>query len=211
MNGKVQGLLRPIRNTRTTHKSFCSWCYEANTTRQNFSDSSDTVYKKDRDSGLWQWDMFEMGQEYLTLDCNHYATIFISRATCFVLLFLHKDKTGDTVATMLNQARAKFGYWPAVVRSDNAPEYDSPEVNTVILVNNIDSGWRVSGSGVRVLLLQSGLPPEFWGLAVIHVVTVSNCLPHASLDFQIPYSLMTGKQPDVSWFHTFRCSSVVYQ
>eukprot|EP00961_Rhodomonas_salina_P168310 2268785-Rhodomonas_salina.2 len=43
MNGKVRGLPRPIRNTRTMHKSFCSWCYEANATRQNFSDSSDTV------------------------------------------------------------------------------------------------------------------------------------------------------------------------
>eukprot|EP00961_Rhodomonas_salina_P114047 1534301-Rhodomonas_salina.1 len=139
MNGKVRGLPRPIRNTRTTHKSFCSSCDEANATRQNFSDSSDTVYTKDAD--LWQWDMFEMGEEYLTLDGNRYATIFVSCATRFVLLFLHKDKTGDTVATMLNQARAKFGYWPAFVRSDNAPEYDSPEVNAVIIANNIERQW----------------------------------------------------------------------
>eukprot|EP00961_Rhodomonas_salina_P168309 2268785-Rhodomonas_salina.1 len=84
-----------------------------------------------------------MGEEYLTLDGNRYATIFVSRATRFVLLFLHKDKTSDTVATMLNQARAKFGYssWPAFIRSDNAPEYYSPEVNAVILANNIERQW----------------------------------------------------------------------
>lgn len=67
-----------------------------------------------------------MGENYGTIDGNRYATVFVSRATRFVLLFLHTDKSGATVAAMLKQARAKFGYWPNTVRSDNAPEYDSP-------------------------------------------------------------------------------------
>ena len=65
--------------------------------------------------------------------------------------------------------------------------------------------------GVRVLLLQSGLPPAFWGMAALHVVTIYNCLPHASLDFEIPYTLQTGHLPDISWFRPFGCSAVVHQ
>eukprot|EP00961_Rhodomonas_salina_P164894 2222029-Rhodomonas_salina.1 len=88
---------------------------------------------------------------------------------------------------MLRKARAKFGYWPDYVRSDNAPEYDSPKVNAIISENHIELQWsnphqqeqnaaaetivNMIGRGVRVLLLQSGLSPEFWGLAAIHVVT----------------------------------------
>eukprot|EP00961_Rhodomonas_salina_P093231 1254724-Rhodomonas_salina.1 len=42
---------------------------------------------------------------------------------------------------MLKKARAKFGYWPDYVRSDNAPEYDAPEVNAIISENHIERQW----------------------------------------------------------------------
>eukprot|EP00961_Rhodomonas_salina_P056266 755754-Rhodomonas_salina.1 len=80
------------------------------------------------------------------------------------------------------------------MRSDGAAEYDSPEVRQLFLDNNIGHEWSNAGEqfqdgtsetlvntlgrGVRVLLLFSGMAPEFWGLALLHVANVYNYLPH---------------------------------
>eukprot|EP00961_Rhodomonas_salina_P264665 3577251-Rhodomonas_salina.1 len=55
------------------------------------------------------------------------------------------------------------------------------------------------------------MAPEFWGLALLNVVDVYNCLPHSSLKFEIPYELQFGSAPDITWFSTFGCSTVVHQ
>jgi transposase InsO family protein len=196
MNGKVKGLPRPVRKTRATTVR-CPCCDEANAKRQNSKPASETTYSRERD--LWQWDMFDLGENYKTLEGNRYGTIFVARSSRYALLFLHKDKKGATIADMINRARSKFGYWPAIVRSDNAPEYDAPEVTAILDEHNIDREWsaphlqeqnagvetlvHMIGKGVRVLLLQSGLPVEFWGLAALHTVTVYNTLPHVSLNW----------------------------
>eukprot|EP00961_Rhodomonas_salina_P259576 3507438-Rhodomonas_salina.1 len=54
------------------------------------------------------------------------------------------------------------------------------------------------------------MPPEFWGLAMLQVVNVYNC-QHVSLDWEITYTLQTGRIPDVSWSRCFGCSAVVHQ
>eukprot|EP00961_Rhodomonas_salina_P020700 278357-Rhodomonas_salina.1 len=105
--------------------------------------------------------------------------------------------------------------------------YGSMEVNALFTKYNIEHWYsnveqqfqnaaaetivNMIGHGVRVLLLQSGMPPNFWGLAMLQVVNVCNCLPHMSLDWEIPYTLQTGRIPDVSWFRCFGCSAVVHQ
>eukprot|EP00961_Rhodomonas_salina_P031089 418474-Rhodomonas_salina.1 len=64
------------------------------------------------------------------------------------------------------------------MRSDGDPAYNCPEVQQLFADNNIDHQWsnaeqqfqnaasetvvNMLGRGVRVLLLMSGLPPEFW-------------------------------------------------
>ena len=143
------------------------------------------------------------------------------------MMFLHNSKAGSEVASILRQAKAKAGYCPRWMRLDNAPEYDSWKVRDFCEQNSIEHELsneyqqhqnaaaetvvNMIGRGVRVLLLQLGLPPEFWGLAALHVVTVANCLPHASLSFDIPYTRHTGRLPDLSWFRSFWCSTVVHQ
>eukprot|EP00961_Rhodomonas_salina_P269249 3638063-Rhodomonas_salina.1 len=66
------------------------------------------------------------------------------------------------------------------------------------------------GRAVRVQLLMSCMAPEFWGLAMMNVVHIYNCLPHSALDWQVPYFAQTGHMPDVSWFRAFGCAAVVF-
>eukprot|EP00961_Rhodomonas_salina_P277819 3754016-Rhodomonas_salina.1 len=139
-----------------------------------------------------------MGKEFKTLQGNQYATIFVVNHTRVACVFLHDCKSGPVVASLIRKARAKLGSWPARVSSDGVSEYDSPEVLAVLLENNIEHEWSNTGEqfqdgtsealintfghGVLVLLLFSGLAPEFWGMALLYyVVDVYNCLPHSSL------------------------------
>eukprot|EP00961_Rhodomonas_salina_P016677 224857-Rhodomonas_salina.1 len=82
--------------------------------------------------------MLDMGPDYPTIDGNRYATIFLNKRTRFMWIFLHADKKGSTIVKMMRKARAKAGYWPRWMQSDNAKEYDSPEVQALFAANNID-------------------------------------------------------------------------
>eukprot|EP00961_Rhodomonas_salina_P188247 2540469-Rhodomonas_salina.1 len=168
-----------------------------------------------------------MGPNNLTICGNRYLTIFTNKRTRVMWPFLHRDKTGSTIVALMKKAHVKFGYWPLWMQSDGATEYCSPEVEALFAQHNIDH--RISnaeqqhqnaavetlvnviGRGVRVLLLFSGMAPEFWGLAALHVATVYNFLQHASLNFQIPYFLKTGRMPDISWLRVWGCSAVVHR
>jgi len=48
------------------------------------------------------------------------------------------------------------------------------------------------GRGIHTLLLQSELPPEFWGAAALYYTDIYNHLPHASLNDEIPHHIHTG-------------------
>jgi len=66
------------------------------------------------------------------------------------------------------------------------------------------------GRGLRVALLQSGLPLVFWGAAAIMLIDLYNCTPHTSLGGDSPYFWRTCRMPDMSLFRTFGCSMVVF-
>eukprot|EP00961_Rhodomonas_salina_P029407 396531-Rhodomonas_salina.1 len=66
------------------------------------------------------------------------------------------------------------------------------------------------GKGIRTLLLQAELQPEFWGAAALYYTDVYNHLLHASLSGEIPYEIHTGKQADVSWFRPWGCRCTLF-
>ena len=67
-------------------------------------------------------DMFDMGDRFLTLGGNRYATFFVIRKTRYVMLFLHKTKTVPDLLNILQKARARAGSFPDVLVSDGAGE-----------------------------------------------------------------------------------------
>ena len=168
-----------------------------------------------------------MGDKYLTLGGNRYATFFVIRKTLFVMLFLHKTKSFTDTLSVYQKAVPRISSDPDVLISDGSGEYTSAAFQNHLLSKKVDHHLsnaeeqflnglaetfvNTVGRGVRVLLAQSGLSPQFWGLAALHVVTVYNTLPHSSLDFQIPYTLQMGRQPDVSWLRPFGCACVIFR
>nr|GAT42892.1 polyprotein [Mycena chlorophos] len=58
---------------------------------------------------------------------------------------------------------------------------------------------------MRALLLSSGLPKSFWGLAVLYVVWLRNRLPTKKTAPKSPYEIITGNKPDLSRARRFGC------
>ena len=67
------------------------------------------------------------------------------------------------------------------------------------------------GRKIRGMLLQSQIPPEFWGAAVVLATDFYNCSPHCSLGMESPHYLRYHKQPDLSFFRALRCATVVHR
>jgi len=57
----------------------------------------------------------------------------------------------------------------------------------------------------KCLLMQSSLPPSFWGEAINTANYIRNRCPSSSLDGKTAFEKWTGKVPDVSHFMEFGC------
>lgn len=104
-------------------------------------------------------------------------------------------------------------------QSDNAREYISAEFSEYLKSNGIQR--RLSAprtpeqNGVaerknrtlvemaRCLILQSGLPPSFWGEAILTANFVRNRCPTATLFGRTPYEYWTNRVPNLKFFRTF--------
>lgn len=56
------------------------------------------------------------------------------------------------------------------------------------------------------LLLQSSLPSKFWLEALVTAVHLANLLPHSSLQFQIPHTLLFKSEPNYLALKPFGCT-----
>jgi len=62
---------------------------------------------------------------------------------------------------------------------------------------------RTLGEMVRAMLISSGLPESLWPYAVLYATEIKNRLPHASIDYSIPYEKFFDKKVDYSTMHQF--------
>ncbi|GAA5820848.1 hypothetical protein JCM11491_006320, partial [Sporobolomyces phaffii] len=123
----------------------------------------------------------------------------------------------DTVTKVETQRSVRV----KVVRRDGAKENASKQVadffatrgivaeDTVPYAHNqngvIERVWRSILGSARTWLIRSGLPRQFWYLAVDAAVHVYNRLPHGSNDHKSPYARYFGKVPDVSHLRVWGC------
>ena len=57
---------------------------------------------------------------------------------------------------------------------------------------------RTFGDMMRSMLLNAGLPPQYWSYALIQAVFIKNRLPHAHHQFKkTPFEAITGRKPNV--------------
>ena len=90
---------------------------------------------------------------------------------------------------------------PTIVKSDNAPEYHTQQLREVLKKHNVEEQMHYNehqqfqngraeklvdsiGRKIRAMLLQSQMPPEFWGAAVVLATDIYNCAPHRSLGME---------------------------
>jgi len=115
---------------------------------------------------------------------------------------------------------------PTIVKSNNAPEYHTQQLREVLKKHNMEEqllpneyvqfqNWRAEklvdsiGRKICGILLQSQMPPKFWGTAVVLATDIYNCTPHRSLGMESPHYHRYHKQPDISFFRAFECATVV--
>jgi hypothetical protein len=163
-----------------------------------------------------------------TIGGMRYCTIFVVRKTRFAHTFLDEKK--DEFPAILDKLMARFdsAQRPKVLMCDGAGEYDSQAFRTVLArypgtTVRHSNAHEQSANGMaekmvdrigrmlRTTLLQSQLPPEFWGAAAILATDVYNCTPHSALNNQSPFYLTKGVHPDLSFFRPFGCAMVVHR
>src|SRR5579859_5301861 len=76
----------------------------------------------------------------------------------------------------------------------------SPESNGIAERLN-----RTLNEMVRAMLFQAIMPQRFWGEAVTAAAEIKNLLPHAALDFKMPYEVFFGKKPSYDHIKPFGC------
>jgi hypothetical protein len=66
-------------------------------------------------------------------------------------------------------------------------------------------------NGATSLLVESNLPPSFWGYAVQSFVYVRNHAPTSAISLsQTPYTAWFKEKPDVDHFRVFGCIAYVH-
>ena len=213
---------RGIPSGLQEHKIKCQVCQHANCTR---SDAAPAATGSDPFD--MSFDMVDMSS-IPTIGGKRYCTIFVMRKTRFVYTFLHEQKTDfpaifdKLMSQFTDEAR------PKILKCDGAGEYDSKEFHAV-LQNYPGTRMQHSnaheqsangmaekmvdrlGRMLRATLLQSQMPPEFWGAATILMTDIYNCTPHSALNGESPYFRHKGVHPDLSFFRPFGCTMVVHQ
>jgi len=61
----------------------------------------------------------------------------------------------------------------------------------------------------RAMLLDSGLPLEFWEMSILQAARIYNALPHKTVGMKITYALFQRKSVDIKFLKRF--GSVVYR
>lgn len=157
---------------------------------------------------------FQGFKYYLLLidDCTRYSWLFPLHYKSQV-----KDKLVQFKAFVSTQFKTSI----QIVRSDNGGEF----INNYLLTLFLNAGMLHQTScphtpeqnGVVerkhrhliettvTLLHQAGLPLKFWLEALLTAVYLTNRLPHSTLNFQVPYTLLYHVVPDYFSLKTFGC------
>ena len=157
---------------------------------------------------------------------GNFVVTFTDDATRFTMVYSMVDKKGvakafedflQSMRSFLCDGSAKIFY----LRIDNGREYMTDALKDIIKRENImvetcaPDTPQLNGVAERInrtllektraLLVDAGLPLEFWELALYQVVHVHNRLPHKRLKFKSPYEMLRGKVPDIRHIYRFGC------
>ena len=147
-------------------------------------------------------------------DCTRY---------CYVYLLRYKDETLEKIMHYKNEVENQLGRKIKAIRSDRGGEYDAafdrfcqehgiihqtstpytPQQNRIAKRKNI-----TLKEMMNAMLINSGLPQNLLGLALLSSNYILNKLPHKKLD-NTPYSLWKGRSPSYKYLKVWGCLAKV--
>ena len=139
----------------------------------------------------------------------------------WIYLLYSKDETFVFFLEWLPKVERESGAKLLTLRSDNGGEYINNEFDAFCLTRGItqDPGApyspelngvaerlnRTLCDKVRAMLDDSGLPPKYWGEAVLTANQIRNLSPYAPLRGKVPLEAWTGRKPSVRFLRVFGC------
>ena len=136
-----------------------------------------------------------------------------------IMIIINRQAIAEVVKSYITQVEVQKERKVAVIRSDNAKELISHELQVFCTEKGIgrettpayapwlngivERGNRTILERVRALLLHAELPPEFWGDAALHATYLMNRAPHAALGGKTPFEKWTGELPKLASLVTF--------
>jgi transposase InsO family protein len=132
-----------------------------------------------------------------------------------------KGKTEQEYLSTLKQYITSVGQPMAILRSDGAPEFETPQCRAFYeehrIKREITPADTPQYNGVaeraiqtifrmaRAIRLEAKLPIHLAPFAVKYAIEIYNCLGHKALQGRTPEEAWSGQTPDVGKFRTFGC------
>ena len=205
---KIKGALGLNEELKT--KLTCDPCVEAKATKYPFP----------RSLSLSQ-EMFELVHTDLSgiiripnPEGFSYFLIFVEDLTRYITVFLlsRKFQVAKCYQQYRNWVKVQFNKEIKCLRSDNGGEFCNKEMDELTVNQGTNRNYTVHHNPqqnaraerqnrsienlARALLRNRRLHIRFWPYAVLFAVLLKNILPHAGVNFAIPYELLFGICPD---------------
>ena len=158
---------------------------------------------------------------------KRYLLVILDDHTHFTWTFGLRNKSDapDLIQHWIQIIKTQFNRQVKTIRSDRGGEFLNSELSAFYASHGIkqeltaDKSPQQNGKAERMhqtlfnkarcMLLRSGLPPSFWLYAVTYAAWIQNRLPSSSCP-DVPFSLLTGKPPNLCMAKVFGCLSHIY-
>ena len=213
-----------FKDTVKDEKFFCESCIIGKQKRLPFSNSE--MPRTSRPLEVIHTDVCGPMSEATFLGQRYYVS-FIDDFTHFCVIYLLKNKSEvfQKFREYESMGRSHFGCKVSRLRCDNGGEYISIQFKDFCKINGIQLEYTVpftpEQNGVsecmnrtiveraRTMLIESDLPEELWGEAVLTASYLTNRSPTSAIkDCKTPFEMWHGKKPNLEKLKIFGC--VVY-
>jgi transposase InsO family protein len=158
---------------------------------------------------------------YISIGGSKYCLVVVDDYSRFTWVFFLQEKpqTQETLKGFLRQAQNEFGLRIKKIRSDNGTKFKNSKIEDFLLKEGIkhefSSPYTPQQNGVverknitlldmaRTMLDQYKTPDRFWAQAINTACYSINRLYLHQILKKTSYELLTGKNPNVSYFRVF--------
>ncbi|RDY13118.1 hypothetical protein CR513_02010, partial [Mucuna pruriens] len=126
---------------------------------------------------------------------NYFVTFIDEYSRCtWVYLMRERSELLSILMSFSKEVENQFGKIIKILRRDNAKEYFSSKLNSSeSYINSLERKNRYLVETARTLLLSANVPTNHWGEAILTACFLINRMPSASLENQIPHSILFPK------------------